>query len=243
MTSQNDLRSRLHEPGPLFFGLMTIPDPAVAAVLGSSGIDLVILDAEHGPYTPSSLRACAKALKATPADTAVRTASADAAEIRQVVDLGIGVIVPHIESAEEAEAVVAAARRSPDSSIAVMVIIESRRGVENAAEIAAVDGLDGLIVGPGDLSADLGVNGQFDHESVREGIDDVVACALEVGLKVSAWREPRSAAERDSLLVFTFVDKSALQGAVRAAFEQERTVVLGVGATGEHLQTGVVASS
>jgi 4-hydroxy-2-oxoheptanedioate aldolase len=236
------LRGRLHAPGPLFWAMAMIPDPAAASALGSSGLDCVVLDAEHGDFTDTSMRACVDALRPTPASTMVRTASAVRAEIQRVLDLGIdGVLVPHIGSAAEAAAVVRAARFSPEgtrrsdqglnaarhakhanSRTAVMVIIESRRGVENAAEIAAVPGLDGIVVGPSDLTADLGVPGRLEHPSFREATEKTVTAALDAGLKVTAWRASRSAAEYDAMLVYCFTDKGLLTQATRQALERER---------------------
>lgn len=248
MTALSGLRGRLHSPGALFFAHMAIPEPAVATILGYSGVDFVMVDAEHGPFTLSSMRACVAAVQATRANVVVRTASSDRVEIRQLLDLGAdGVIVPHIESAEQARAVVAASRYPPDgtrgvgsaranrygldlaacleganSSVAVMVIIESRRGVDNAAGIASVPGLDGILVGPTDLAADLGLGVQPGHPSVLEAIEAVVTSAMEVGVKVSAWRDPRSAAERESFLVGCASDVSTLTKAMAAAVERER---------------------
>src|SRR5262249_14854041 len=153
-------------------------------------------------------------------------------EIQQLLDLGAdGVMVPHVESAEEAAAIVRAARYPPDgargiggvvraarygldadeyfehanASIAVLGIVESGRGVQNAHEIAAVEGLDGIMIGPTDLTADLGFGGRTDHPQVREAIDRVVAAALAAGLKVGA---PGGASEdtTGSQLVYAFND-------------------------------------
>ncbi len=236
------LRGRLHVPGPLLWALAMIPDPAVASALGSTGLDCVMLDAEHGDFTPTSMQACVEALKSTSASTMVRTASAVRAEIQHLLDLGIdGVLVPHIESAVEAAAVVRAARFPPEgtrgidggliaarnaehanSHTAVMVVIESRRGVENAAEIAAVNGVDGIVVGPADLAADLGVPGQLGHPSVRDAIERTVAAALAADLKVTAWRAPRSDTEYESMLAYCFGDKGLLTRAAGKALRQAR---------------------
>jgi len=243
------LRARFHEPGPLFSALMMIPEPAIGSILGWSGLDYVMLDAEHGPYTLASLRACAEAIHATPAAVVVRTASQDAVEIQQLLDLGAdGVLVPRIGSAEEAAAVVRAARYPPEgrrgvggavratrygldalsylgganTSVAALAIIETRCGVANAAEIAAVPGLDGILVGPTDLSADLGVPGVLDHPPVLAAFDTVLDCALAAGLKVGGRAEPRSAAERESTLAYCFTDTLDVAAAAAAAVENAR---------------------
>jgi 4-hydroxy-2-oxoheptanedioate aldolase len=71
------LRRRLHSPEPLAGALLSLPDPAVATILGSSGFDYVVVDAEHGPFTLASLGAVAEALAATAAHTIVRVAAND----------------------------------------------------------------------------------------------------------------------------------------------------------------------
>jgi 4-hydroxy-2-oxoheptanedioate aldolase len=242
-------RSRLHEPGPLFWSILMIPEPAVAAILGFSGVDWVMVDAEHGPFTLSSLRACMTSFKTTPASVVVRTASANKVELQQYADLGVdGVLAPHIDNAEEAEAVVSAVRYPPEggrgvgegmlstgygheeaayleranSAVAAMVIIESRAGLESVEEIAAVPGLDALVVGSADLAGDLGVPGEYDHPTVLEAMDRVTECALAAGLKVFARPKPRSAAEHDAGLVLCATDAIALTGAATAACEDAR---------------------
>jgi 4-hydroxy-2-oxoheptanedioate aldolase len=250
MSSFTGLRARLHTPGPLFWALMVIPEPAIASILGFSGVDYVLIDAEHGPFTLSSLRPCIDALKATPASIVIRTASSRHVEIQQLLDLGAdGVLAPHIESAEEAASVVKAARYPPDGarglgegiratrygldeeaywrdanrSVAVMVIVESRLGVEHASEIIGVPGLDAIYVGPGDLAADLGVLGEPESELLDRSIDSVVGETLDVGLKVFARPQPRSAAEHESMLIYCFTDAMVFTAAVGDAVERART--------------------
>jgi 4-hydroxy-2-oxoheptanedioate aldolase len=214
------LRELLHAPGPVVSGLQMIPDPSVSAVLGGCGLDFVTVDGEHGEFTPAVLRACVDALKAIPAIVAVRPATNGDADLRQVLELGVdGVVVPHVETAEQTAAIVAAASAA---RAATLVIVESRLGIDNAVEIAAVPGLDGIMVGPSDLSADLGVAGQIDHPSVREAIERVFAIGLETGLKVSPWRAPTTDAERDGMLVYAFADVMTLEDAAKAAVEQAR---------------------
>jgi 4-hydroxy-2-oxoheptanedioate aldolase len=214
------LAEHLHRPGPLYSALMMIPDPAVASVLGSCGLDFVSVDGEHGEYTPDAMRACVDTLKAVPTPVVVRPATNGDADLRQVLDLGVdGVLVPHVETVEHAAAIVGAASAA---GAATLVILESRLGIENAEAIAAVPGLDGIMVGPSDLSADLGVAGQLDHPSVRDRIERVFAIGLETGLKVSPWREARTDAERDGMLVYLFADVTTLAEAAKAAVDAVR---------------------
>jgi 2-keto-3-deoxy-L-rhamnonate aldolase RhmA len=250
MSAFTGFRARMHAPGRLFLAQMLIPEPAVASILGSTGFDFVLIDAEHGPFTLSSLRTCVEALKATGTAAVVRTASHADVEIKQLLDLGIdGVLAPNVETAAQAASIVRASRYPPEgtrgvsravraarygldgvsyvesanSGIAVMAIIESRRGVENVSEIVAVPGLDGIFVGADDLSADLGVFGRYDDVRLREAVDKVARCALDAGLKVSApWYQPQSPQERGLLLTHCFLDAIGLADAAAGGLSRAR---------------------
>jgi 2-keto-3-deoxy-L-rhamnonate aldolase RhmA len=102
------------------------------------------------------------------------------------------------------------------------VILETRAGIQNVASIAEVPGLGGIVSGPSDLSHDLGVPDQIEHPRVREAVEEVMAIALAAGLKASPWREPRSDAERDGMLVFVFADVMLLADATKSAVDAAR---------------------
>jgi 2-keto-3-deoxy-L-rhamnonate aldolase RhmA/catechol 2,3-dioxygenase-like lactoylglutathione lyase family enzyme len=215
------LIDRLHAPGTMHSALMMIPDVHVASALAGSGLDFVTVDGEHGDFTPDSMRTCAAALQEAGALVAVRPPTNGEDDIRAALALRVdGILVPHVESAGQAAAIVELAHAA---GAAALVIVESALGVENAAAIATVPGLDGIMVGPGDLSADLGVPGQFEDERVRGGIEHVAEQAIAAGVKVSLWRTPRTDAERDALLVYGFSDTSILDEAARIAVERARS--------------------
>jgi 2-keto-3-deoxy-L-rhamnonate aldolase RhmA len=245
------IRRRLHEPGPLYLAQMLIPEPAVASILASTGFDFIMVDVEHGPFTLSSLRACVEAFRVEGIPALARTASHSEVEIKQLLDLGLdGVIVPKVESAEEAAAAVRAARYAPEgirgvsravraarygldgvsyvqnanSSIAVLAIIESGKGVENVEEIVGVPGLDGIFVGGDDLSSDLGISGQVDHPAFRAAVDKVIGTTLEAGLKIMAGYVPKTPAEADLMLNHCFLDAMGLYSAAKQALEARRAV-------------------
>lgn len=210
------LRARFDAPGPLFSALLSVPEPAIATILGLSGYDYVIIDVEHGPFTLTSIRACVEALANTPSSVMVRTASGSDVEIKQVLDLGVdGVQIPSVSTPDEAASAVRAARYPPEgvrgigagratrygldtrrylcsanASIAVVVMIEDRCGVDNAAAIAAVRGVDGIVIGPMDLSADLGVTGELSHEALTDATRKLIAGTLAAGTKVGTGCSP-----------------------------------------------------
>ena len=182
-----------------------IGDPVVAEVLAADEFDFVVLDGEHSENTIGELADLVRAVD-TVADGAapvVRVSAPDRAEIRRVLDLGPeGLIVPQIESVEDARAAVRSATYPPDGvrgvaggrasgygtdideyvanaddEIATILQIETRGGVEDVEEIVQIEGLDALFIGPADLSARLGVFGEFEDQAFTEAVDAVVTAA------------------------------------------------------------------
>ncbi|MFC3478276.1 HpcH/HpaI aldolase family protein [Halobacterium litoreum] len=190
----------------------TIPSPVVAELLAADGFDFVVLDGEHSEHTIETLADGVRAVEAATgdADPVVRASGDDPAEIRRVLDLGpAGVVIPQIEDAEAAREAVSATRYPPaglrgvaggraseygeeideyvetaDDRVATILQIETPGAVEDAAAIAALDGVDALFVGPADLSARLGAFGEFDSEGFREAVARVTAAAADAGVPV-----------------------------------------------------------
>jgi len=237
------LREVLKRPGPVYSAILTIPDPGVAAILGWSGFHYVVIDAEHAPLTLESMRACVDALAPSPAASVIRVAANDPTHLKQALDVGAdGVQVPSVRDAAGAAAAVSASRYSPEGTrgvglghaaryganvedylasanarLAVLAMIEDAAGVEHAAEIAAVDGLDGVVIGPFDLSADLGVMGQIDHPTVRAAFDQVIEASVAAGTKVGTLGEVSALARRGVTLFTCFIDGVALGASARQA--------------------------
>lgn len=153
---------------------------AVEAML-QPGIDWVLLDLQHGLMDIRALDAAVPAILARGAVPLARAAVNDTAQIGRVLDGGaLGIVVPLVESAEEASRAVAACRFPPDGvrsygparfglshgtwdpvdvgRVACIVMIETAAGLAAAEEIAAVEGLDGVLIGPSDLAISLGVD-------------------------------------------------------------------------------------
>jgi len=181
-----------------------IGHPAVAEILAGIGFDWVAADMEHTDIDNAAFADLARGMHGRGAAPLARVRENDTLAIRQVLDLGAqGVIVPLVHTAEEAERAVAAAKYPPrgirgycfsrmndwgkafddyaaaaNDEIAVVVMIESKQGVENIDAILAVEGVDGVFIGPYDLSGSCGVPGQTSHPAVVAGCDRVVrACA------------------------------------------------------------------
>ena len=181
--------------------------PIVVEALGFSGFDYVYIDMEHSPNDLRSVLAQCHAVAGTPAVPVVRLPSNDLVLIQQLLDAGIeNLVVPMVDDAEQGRRAASATMYAPrgirsaarahrgnrygnlkeyeqtvDDRICLIVQIESRTGVENVAEIAAVDGIDGLLFGPADLAADLGHFGETEHPDVTAAIERGLAGILGAG--------------------------------------------------------------
>lgn len=179
--------------------------PIAVEVLGRCGPDWLFIDAEAIPLTQPDIRALILAAEGTGAAPVVRTNDDNPALLRQILDMGAeGVIIPLVGTAAQARAIVAATRFAPlgergvtpgraqgygysaditeylataNEQTAVIVMIEDAAGVENVDEIAAVEGLDGLFVGPGDLAISLGCPGQPLHADMRSAYEAISVAA------------------------------------------------------------------
>ncbi|QRY41812.1 HpcH/HpaI aldolase/citrate lyase family protein [Microbacterium hominis] len=182
---------------PLAGGWVCSGSALVAEIMAGSGLDWLLIDMEHGPNTLASVREQLQAVEGSPATVVVRVPIGDVVTIKQVLDLGAqNILVPMVSSAAEAHAVVEATRYPPrgrrgvgsalarsarwnrvedylpnaDAYVSVFVQVETAEGVDAAAEIAAVDGIDGVFVGPSDLAASMGLLGQQTHPDVTAAV-------------------------------------------------------------------------
>ena len=182
--------------------------PLVAEICAGSGLDWLLIDAEHSPNGLESILAQLQAVNGYPVHAMVRPPVNDTVLIKQYLDLGAqNLLIPMVNSAAEAQAAVAATRyppsgvrgvgsalarasrwnRVPDylagasGTVSVTVQIESAAAVEAVAEILAVDGVDAIFLGPSDLAASMGVLGQQEHPDVRAAVEHCLAAAAAAG--------------------------------------------------------------
>jgi 4-hydroxy-2-oxoheptanedioate aldolase len=185
--------------------------PLVAEICAGAGLDWLLVDMEHSPNGLESVLAQLQAVAAYPVSPLVRVPVGDVVTVKQVLDLGAqNLLVPMISSADEARAVVEAVRYPPrgrrgvgsalarsarwnriggylenaDQHLSLFVQIETAAGVEAAAELAAVDGVDGVFVGPSDLAASMGLLGQQTHPEVVAAVRRAFAGVRSVGKPV-----------------------------------------------------------
>ena len=184
-----------------------IPDPAVAEIMAELGYDWVAVDAEHTDTGLDTLSNIFRGMKNTGTAPLVRVASNDMMDIRRSLDIGAeGVIVPLINTAEEARLAVSYAKYPPDGvrgfafcrtngwgarfdeyaknaneTVSVIAMVESRQAVENINEILDVDGIDGVFIGPYDMSGSFGILGQLQHPILEKSCDKVLATCKKHG--------------------------------------------------------------
>ncbi|MEV4666576.1 HpcH/HpaI aldolase family protein [Microbacterium sp. LWO12-1.2] len=205
-------RARLASSDRALIGMWACSgSPLVTEVAAGSGLDWLLIDMEHSANTLESVVLQLQAAAAYPIAPLVRVAANDTVAIKQVLDLGAqNIIVPMVSTAEEAKAAVAATRYPPEgvrgvgSALArsarwnrvdrylqesaehtsLTVQIETAAGVEAAAEIAEIDGIDAVFVGPSDLSASMGLLGQQTHPRVVAAVEHVFSAVQAAGKPV-----------------------------------------------------------
>ena len=208
MSPSSSLRARILAGETLFGAWCGLGSPGAAELLGRAGFDWVLVDLEHGLATEAELLAHLTAIEGTSATPLVRPQSAERLRIGRALDLGAaGVVVPRLDSTAEAREAVSFIRYPPEGARGVALLtrgarfgtvahgeitrinrdlvgiiqIESPGALRDAAEIAAIDGVDVLFVGPADLSHSLGVPGQFKNDTYLAALRSVVAACAASG--------------------------------------------------------------
>jgi 4-hydroxy-2-oxoheptanedioate aldolase len=203
----------------------------VSEAIAGSGFDWILLDCEHSPNEIAGLIPHLQAMMKGTAEPIVRVAWNDFVLIKRILDLGVRtLLVPYIQSAEEARRAVAATRYPPEgirgvatgtraarygrdanylrtsnSEMCVLLQIETRAALGQLEAIAAVEGVDGIFIGPSDLSTDMGYRGNARNPEVQAAIAD--ACARIRGAGKAAGfltSDPVDAAQKLEM-GFTFV--------------------------------------
>lgn len=205
---ENTLKKAM-QAGEVQHGIwLTSGAPVLAELAGNAGFDWCLIDGEHGPNTVSEMLPQLQALAISGTPAVIRIANAEAWMVKQVLDLGCQtVLVPMVDDAETANAMARAMRYPPDGNrgmgavlaratgfgsvedyavmanaqMCLLVQAESAAAVDNIDAIAATNGVDGVFVGPADLSADMGYPGRPDHPEVEKAIDHLIARTVAAG--------------------------------------------------------------
>jgi 4-hydroxy-2-oxoheptanedioate aldolase len=188
--------------GPAQIGLwVALTSPYAAEICGGAGYDWLLVDAEHAPNDIQTLVTQLQALAKYPAHVIVRPPIGEAWILKQILDIGAQtILVPMVETKEQAEALVRAVRypphgirgvgaalarasafnRIPDylqtanDEVCLLLQVESRAGLANLDAIAGTDGVDGVFIGPSDLAADMGFLGKPGAPEVQAAVEDAL---------------------------------------------------------------------
>jgi 4-hydroxy-2-oxoheptanedioate aldolase len=191
------LRSRW-AAGEACHGLWSqLPGAATAGLLARTGADFVVLDLQHGAVGEAELPGVTAAVVAAGSVPLVRTRSPHPADVGRPLDLGAhGVVVPSVRDAGHARDVVASCRYGPVGSRSigrlsggsdeplVVLMVETAGALDDLDAILAIEGLDGVYVGPGDLSLSLGRADEGSRDHVRGVVSSIVARAVAAGVPV-----------------------------------------------------------
>jgi len=186
---------------------LTTGSATAAEAMGFCGFDFLVVEMEHAPIDLDDAVTLLRAVAGTPTEAMVRLSWNDQVMVKRVLDAGArSVMFPFIQDADEAEAAVAYTRYPPDGvrgvaggvrasqygrvanylttaseQIAVVLQIETISALDQAGEIAAVEGVDSLFLGPTDLSASMGMIGELDRPEVQAQIQRAVTLAHDAG--------------------------------------------------------------
>ena len=223
MVLENRLKERLKAGRPALGCWLHLASPIAAEIVAHAGYDALVIDHEHGPGDFVNAILSMQAASGTQATTMIRVPWNDMVTIKRALDSGAqGVMVPYVQSAEEARAAVAACRYPPEGvrgyanqvtrcagyganakaydegwpeNLLLICQIETRKAVDNIPEIAAVDGIDMLFIGPSDLAASIGHLGEVDHAEVGALIAEAESRIAEAGKMLGTVPRPGRSAK------------------------------------------------
>lgn len=249
----NRFRHDVREKKRLIGCWASLASPISTEVLGYAGFDWLLIDGEHAPNDLDSILTQLLALKDSGSAAVVRPQWAEPVLLKRLLDLGVyNFLMPFIESAEQARAAVAATRYPPrgirgiavaqrsnrygycpdyferiNDNICVIVQIESRAGIDAVEEIAQVDGVDALFIGPSDLSASLGHFGKPKHPEVQAAMQRVLDVARKhdkpVGILSAVEEDAQRYLDQGMSLVAVGLDVVLLRNASQKLAERFRS--------------------
>lgn len=228
----NTFKLRL-KSGEAQIGLwLGLADAYCAELAANAGFDWLLIDGEHAPNDLRGMLGQLQAVAPYPSHAVIRPVIGDTALIKQVLDIGVQtLLVPMVESAAQARELVKAIHYPPngvrgvgsalarasrwnsipgyldnaDEQMCLLVQIESSEGLANLEAIAAVEGVDGVFIGPADLSASMGYRGNPGHPAVQVAIEDAIARIQKAGKAAGILSADQNLAKRYIELGAAFV--------------------------------------
>jgi len=211
---------------------LSMADSYLAEVSATAGFEWLLIDAEHAPNDVRSILGQLQAVAPYRAEPVVRPVNADPALLKRLLDIGArNLLIPMIDTADQARASVAAVRYPPhgirgvgsavgrasrwssradyldiaDSEICLLVQAETVTALENLQAICEVDGVDGVFIGPADLAASMGYRGKPTHPEVQKAIEGAIRTIVASGKAAGTLTSDQTLARRYLELGCTFV--------------------------------------
>ena len=224
----------------------TVGGQVVAEALATAGYDWILLDTEHSQTDVPDLLGMLQAVAPWPVSAVVRPAANDTVLIKRILDFGAQtLLIPYVQTVEEAEAAVAAMRYAPrgvrgvsyltratlygtipdyaaraEEELCLIVQAETLATVERIGKIAAVDGVDAIFIGPADLAASMGLPGQAGHPEVKAMVERAILAIRAAGKPAGILTGDPAFAQRCIALGTTFtavgIDLGLMLDAARA---------------------------
>jgi len=247
MFRENRLKRRIEAGKPALGVWLQMGEPSIAEIASLAGYDFLILDNEHGPASLADTVHAMRAAQAGSSTLMVRAAGSDPDYLKRLLDAGAeAVMVPMVESAEEAARIVRACKYPPEGrrgyssptvrasgyghaadharqanrEMFITVQIESANAAANAAEIAAVEGVDCVFIGANDLAGDIGHMGNLNHPEVVAKIQDCIDKVRAAGKPLGTIPRPDASvvdlAKQGFLILAGLADAWALREAFAA---------------------------
>lgn len=241
--------SRLRRRQTVFGALQSIPSPVLTEIAVLSGYDFIILDLEHGVLDEPSLLASLQVISRSAAFAVVRVRPRDFGAVGRYLDFGAdGILLPDVCSAADAQMFVTAATHGPRGSRSssgsarargyglggradsgsplLLAMIEGAEAVSKIDAIVATPGLDGVVIGPHDLAADLGIDNDFSTPVYQDAFIRVEEAATRAGILLGSRAHPGFPIERLLVAGHSFIlasaDVSALRDGYRVHLEAAR---------------------
>jgi len=232
MPAHNTFKTALAARRPQIGLWLSMADPYMAEVSATAGFDWLLVDGEHAPNDLRSTLAALQAVAPHAAQPVVRAVHGDTALIKQLLDIGAkNLLVPMVDTAEQARALVSATRYPPlgirgvgsavgrasqwsarsdyldvaDDEVCLLVQAETVTALSNLAEICGVDGVDGVFIGPADLAASMGHRGRPGHPEVQAAIEAAMRTIVASGKAAGTLTSDQKLARRYLQLGCTFV--------------------------------------
>ena len=204
----NTFKQRLQSAEAQIGLWLGLADPYCAELAANAGFDWLLIDGEHAPNDLRSLLGQLQAVAPYPVQPIIRPVLGDTALIKQLLDIGAQtLLVPMVDSAEQARELVRAMRYPPfgvrgvgsalarasrwnsipgyldeaDAQMCLLVQVENLEGLANLDAIAAVDGVDGVFIGPADLAASMDHRGKPTHPEVQQAIESAMRTIIDSG--------------------------------------------------------------